>query len=108
MAITINIRYAGRGDSALRFAREMLSSGTVDAIRAEPGNLRYEYYVPLCGGGEVLLIDSWRDQAALDAHHASPMMARIAELRDRYDLHMRVERYESADAPAGDAAFTRR
>ena len=40
MAITINIRYAGRGDSALRFAREMLSSGTVDAIRAEPGNLR--------------------------------------------------------------------
>lgn len=37
-----------------RFAEEMTASGTVDAIRAEPGNLRYEYFVPLAGGVTVL------------------------------------------------------
>ncbi len=41
----------------------------------------------------VLLIDSWSDQAAIDAHHASPMMKQLSELRDKYDLHMTVERY---------------
>ena len=57
-----------------------------------------------------MLIDSWADQAALDAHHASPMMAAIAELREKYDLHMRAERFVTDDAgvPDRDAAFIRR
>ena len=43
----------------------------------------------------VLLIDSWRDQAALDAHHKSDLMPQIAALRDKYHLRLRVERYVS-------------
>ena len=45
----------------------------------------------------VLLIDSWKDQESIDFHHASPMMVEIAKLRDKYDLHMCVERYVSDD-----------
>ena len=45
----------------------------------------------------VLLIDSWRDQAAIDAHHASPMMAQLDVLREKYDLHMTVERFVSEE-----------
>ena len=41
----------------------------------------------------VLLINRWRDQAALDAHHKSLMMKIIAELREKYYLKLRVERY---------------
>ena len=46
----------------------------------------------------VLLIDSWRDQAALDAHHKSDLMPQIAALRDKYHLRLRVERYVSEQA----------
>lgn len=56
----------------------------------------------------VLLIDSWRDQAALDAHHASPMMGELAALREKYDLHMQVERFVTAPEAAGDAKFIRK
>jgi quinol monooxygenase YgiN len=58
----------------------------------------------------VLLIDSWKDQQALDVHHASPMMAQIAALRDKYGLHMRAERYvtDEAGMPARDEAFIRK
>jgi len=40
-------------------------------------------------------------------HHASPMMARIIELREKYGLGMRVERYVSDEAgiPQKDRAF---
>ena len=82
MSITMNLYYTGRDGAARAFANEMTASGVVDAIRAEEGNLRYEYFCPLDDPETVLLIDSWRDQAALDVHHASPIMARIAELRD--------------------------
>ena len=108
MAITINIHYTGEGDSARQFAREMLASGIVDAIRAEEGNLRYEYYLPLDDDRTVLLIDSWADQSALDAHHLSGIMPKIIALREKYDLHMKVERFLSEDAmPEGDRQFIR-
>lgn len=86
----------------------MTASGTVDAIRAEEGNVRYEYYISLDDPQTVLLIDSWRDQAAIDAHHASPMMKTIASLREKYDLHMTAERYIDAGENAADEKFIRK
>ena len=80
------------------------------AIRAEDGNARYEYFFPMEDPETVLLIDQWRDQAAIDAHHASPMMARIAALREKYDLHMKVERFASDDSglPEKDLKFIKK
>ena len=108
MTITVNLRYTGKDGNARKFAEEMISSGTVDAIRAEPGNLRYEYYQPLDDPETVLLIDSWQDQAAIDAHHGSSMMAVIAALREKYDLHMTVERFVSAETPEEEDRFIRK
>ena len=108
MAITVNLRYSGKDGAARRFAEEMISSGTVDLIRSEPGNLRYEYYQSLDAPETVLLIDNWTDQAAIDAHHASPMMATIAALREKYNLHMTVERYVSAEDNLEDERFIRK
>ncbi len=107
MAITVNIYYRGAGGSAKRFAEEMVSSGVVSDIRREEGNLRYEYFFPMDDKETVLLIDSWKDQRSIDIHHGSPMMARITELREKYDLHMKVERYVSDEAgvPASDRTF---
>ena len=80
MSITINILYTGTNDSAKKFAEEMVSTGIVDLVRAEEGNERYEYYFPMDDTQSVLLIDRWKDQQALDLHHQSEMMVRIAEL----------------------------
>ena len=84
MAITVNLRYTGKKGAAQAFAREMISSGT------------------------ILLIDSWENQQAIDLHHATPMMKTIAELREKYDLHMTIERFVSDDnIPEQDKAFIR-
>ena len=106
--ITVNLRYTGKDGAARKFAEEMTAGGTVAAIRAEAGNLRYEYYQPLEDPEAILLIDSWTDQAAIDVHHASPMMATIAALREKYDLHMTVERYENAEENEADERYIRK
>ena len=108
MSISVNLYYHGKDGSARKFAEEMEKSGIADAIRAEEGNLRYAYFQPLNDPETILLIDSWRDQAAIDAHHASPMMKQLAELRNKYDLHMEAERYTAAEAPKSDDAFLRK
>ena len=95
--ITVNLYYKGTNGNARAFAEEMEAAGIAESIRKEPGNLRYQYFQPLDDPETVLLIDSWTDQAAIDAHHASPMMAQLAALREKYDLHMTAERFVSGD-----------
>ena len=108
MSISVNLYYHGRNGSARQFAEAMERSGIADAIRKEDGNLGYRYFLPLDDPETVLLIDQWRDQAAIDAHHASPMMQQLAQLREKYDLHMTAERYSSTDAPDSDDRFLRK
>ena len=110
MSITMNLYYTGTNGSARKFAEEMEQSGTAALIRAEDGNLRYDYFLPMSDPETVLLIDSWKDQASLDAHHASPMMGTISALREKYDLHMKAERYVSDNAgiPDSDSKFLKK
>ncbi len=92
--ITVIIKYCGKKDNAKRFMEEMISSHIVEEIRNEKGNLRYEYFIPVNDKESVLLIDSWIDQSCLDEHHKSPLMNKIAQLREKYDLHMEVNKYQ--------------
>lgn len=107
MSITVNIYYTGENGNARKFADEMENTGVAGRIRNEEGNLRYEYFYPKNDEETVLLIDSWKDQTAIDRHHESPMMQEIMTLREKYDLHMKVERYTSLDMPDGDSRFVR-
>ncbi len=93
MKLVINIYYTGVNGRAKEFAKEMVESGVVDRVRAEAGNLGYNYFFPMDDPETVLLIDKWESQEALDKHHKSEMMKEIAELRDKYHLHMRVEQF---------------
>ena len=108
MSITVNLYYTGKNGAARKFAEEMTASGTVAAIRREKGNLRYEYFYPMEDPETVLLIDSWENQQAIDTHHGTPMMGKIMELREKYDLHMKVERFVSDAVPESDRHFTKK
>ena len=93
MSITVHIYYTGDNGSARRFAQEMTESGIVRAVREEAGNEQYAYFFPMEDSETVLLIDCWKDQRALDLHHQSALMEKIADLRKKYHLRMKVERY---------------
>ena len=110
MSIVMNLYYTGINGNARKFAGEMEGSGTADLIRQESGNQRYAYFFPMDDPETVLLIDMWKDQQSIDRHHASPMMQTIARLREKYDLHMRAERYvtDEEGMPSSDSGFLRR
>lgn len=84
----------------------MIASGIVDDIRKEKGNLKYEYFCSLNDTETILLIDRWVNQEALDIHHKSEMMRKIIDLRNKYDLKMKVERFvDDVDVPKTDEKY---
>ena len=97
MSLTVHIHYTGENGNARKFAEEMTGKGIVDEVRREDGNIGYAYYFPMEDEETVLLIDSWKNQEALDFHHKSEMMRKIAKLREKYRLKMKVERFVSED-----------
>lgn len=97
MCLTINIYYTGKNGSARAFAKEMVESGLVERIRNEEGNLKYEYFFPMDDEETVLLIDRWKNEEAIEKHHKTEMMSEIAKLRDKYNIHMRVEQFVFKD-----------
>lgn len=87
----------------------MIASGIVDDIRKEKGNLKYEYFCSLNDTETILLIDRWVNQEALDIHHKSEMMRKIIDLRNKYDLKMKVERFvDDVDVPKTDEKYIRK
>ena len=90
--ITINIYYTSKNGNAKKFADEMEKIGIVDSIRKENGNLKYEYFYSK-DDNLILLVDIWKSQKYLDKHHKSPIMDKIIELRNKYDLSMEVQKY---------------
>ena len=91
--ITVNLYYTGSGGSARAFAEEMVLSGTVAAIRAEEGNLKYDYYLPENGSGELLLVEKWRDAEALRLHAGFPHFKRIGEVRSELGIEATIEKF---------------
>ena len=82
------------GEKAKAFAAEMQQSGLRAAVLAEEGCIQYDYYLSLAEENCVLLVEHWRDRAALDKHAAGEPMARLKALKASYDLATTVERFE--------------
>ena len=90
--ILLHVSYHGEKTKA--FAAEMQQSGLRAAVLAEEGCMQYDYYLPLAEENCVLLVEHWRDRAALDKHAAGEPMAKLKALKASYDLATTVERFE--------------
>ena len=68
-----------RLDVVLPLYREL-----VEATRKEPLCISYELFIDKKDAGHFVFIESWPDQAALDAHCASEHFQRLVPLIDRH------------------------
>ena len=66
------------------FIRKMKETGILDAIRAEDGCIRYDYYLSEKDLNELLLLEQWETRAHQQTHIAQPHMARMREFKDDY------------------------
>ena len=84
MPLTVNLYYTGEGDAARAFAEEMTRSGTVAAIRSEPGCVAYDYYFSAQDENELLLIERWESEAHQRVHLQQPHMDAVRAAKAQY------------------------
>ena len=84
----------GRPDQGGLFHTPPRDRGHPAPVRGEDGCLQYDYHISCEERDTVVLIEGWRDAAALSAHQKQPHMEEIFKLKDQYVAHTAVARYE--------------
>lgn len=92
--IVLNVTYRCKPGMRDAFLERIMAEGIDIACRAEPGNLKYDYYYPTDDGDEVLLVEKWRDAGALKTHSEMPHLIRLAAIKPAYVTETIVERFE--------------
>jgi len=66
------------------FIKALHAEGIVDAVRAENGCYRYDYYFSEKDPNEILLIEEWESKTHQQVHIEQPHMARLREIKVDY------------------------
>jgi len=90
--LILHVTYTLKPDMAHRFVEE-LEQGPALKVRAEDGNICYDYFFPANDNNKVLLVEKWRDEAALAAHMAMPHMADVRSIKEKYAESTAIEKY---------------
>ncbi|MBQ9131554.1 MAG: antibiotic biosynthesis monooxygenase [Clostridia bacterium] len=66
------------------FVQAVRQEGILEAIRAEDGCLRYDYYFSEEDPCQLLLIEAWESHQHQKTHIEQPHMARLREMKGDY------------------------
>ena len=66
------------------FIQRVHAEGVVDAIRAENGCIRYDYYLSEKDPNEILLIEAWESKNHQQIHLQQPHMDTLRSFKDDY------------------------
>jgi quinol monooxygenase YgiN len=69
-----------------------VAKGHAERSRAQDGCQQFDVLLATGDHNRVLLVEAWRDQAALDAHRHSPMMAQAPGTHQDWVVSRKVTR----------------
>lgn len=81
---TIYVKFRCFSEKREAFLNKVKETGVLDAIRAEDGCLRYDYYFAEGDPNELLLIEQWTSKAHQQRHLAQPHMDTLRGFKGDY------------------------
>ena len=76
------------------FVEKLYSEGIVDAIRAEDGCIRYDYYYSEKDKDQILLVEAWETKEHQRVHIEQPHMAKLREIKSDYVKTSKLGEFE--------------
>ncbi len=81
---TIYVKFDCLPNKREAFIEKVKSTGVLDAIRAEDGCIRYDYYLSEKDENEILLIEQWESKAHQQIHLDQPHMDELRSFKGDY------------------------
>ena len=90
--LILHVTYTAKPGMAYKFVEE-LEQGPALKVRAENGNLCYDYFFSFSNPNKILLVEKWQDEAALALHMETPQMQEIRAIKEKYIQNSVLEKF---------------
>ena len=92
--IILHVTYTAKpGEGIARRFVEELEQGPALKVRAEKGNICYDYFFSSSSPDKILLVEKWQDESALALHMETPQMQEIRSLKEKYIQNSVLEKF---------------
>jgi quinol monooxygenase YgiN len=81
---TIYVKFDCLTNKREAFINKVKETGVLDAIRAEDGCIRYDYYLSEKDPNEILLIEQWESKQHQQIHIEQPHMDVLRSFKNDY------------------------
>lgn len=81
---TIYVKFECLPKKREAFIKMVKETGILDAIRAEDGCIKYDYYLADANENEILLIEKWESKEHQQVHMTQPHMAKLQQYNGDY------------------------
>ena len=88
------VTYTCRPGMAREFVDAVRAEGLQEVICLEDGCMQYDYHLSLENPDVVLLLERWGNTKLQEKHMAQPHMERMRELKAKYVLESKLEKYQ--------------
>jgi len=76
------------------FIEALYDAGVVEAVRAEDGCIRYDYYFSEKDKNEILLIEAWETQEHQKIHLTQPHMDTLRAIKAQHVIESKLGEFE--------------
>lgn len=98
--LLVHVVYTVKPGCRDRFLREVAAADLGAQTRTEPGNSRYDWFLPVESPDQVFLLEIWKDGAAQQAHCQTPHYGVLQGLKEKYVLDVSIEKFTLTDDKA--------
>ena len=91
---TIYVKFECHEGKREEFVRRVREEGILDAIRAEDGCHRYDYYFSEENKNELLLLEAWESKHHQEIHMTQPHMSALRAMNAEHIASVTLGEYE--------------
>jgi quinol monooxygenase YgiN len=91
--ILLNVSYMIKPGKRDEFFKKVNEQGIARDSRAEPGNYKYEYYIPVDSKNVLFLVEMWVSSAAQAVHVKTEHFQKLQALKKEYVTNVSIEKY---------------
>ncbi len=91
--ILVNVRYTVKPGKRNEFLEKAGEQGIIRGSKEEPGNVKYEYYIPVDLENDLFLMEMWVSGEAQAAHGKTGHYQKLQALKKEYVTAVAIEKY---------------
>lgn len=91
--LLVNVRYQIIKGKREEFYNKVKEQGIIQLSKEEPGNCKYDYYIPTDSNDDICIMEIWTSENTQKIHGLTEQYQKLTKLKQEYVKSVEIEKY---------------